>query len=110
MRPQEQRAEPRMSVSRRGTLKSGEIWFPCLVQDMSKKGFFLVSNRAHRVGQSLDLRFALYPEKNLECKVEVRHVNEMGVGAQIVEIDQKGIDLCQLYLQEQYAERLNRSG
>ena len=109
MRTQEQRAEPRVSVSRRATMKSGEIWFPCLVQDMSKKGFFLVSNREHKVGQSLNLRCALYPEKNLECKVEVRHVNETGVGAQIVEIDQKGIDLCQLYLQEQYAERFNRS-
>ena len=84
------------------------MWFPCLVQDMSKKGFFLVSNREHTVGQSLYLRCALYPEKNLECRVEVRHVNEMGVGAQIVEIDQKGIDLCQVYLQEQYAERFNR--
>ena len=110
MRMQEQRAEPRMSVSRRAQLKSGELWFPCLVQDMSKKGFFLVSSREHKVGQSLDLRCALYPEKNLECKVEVKHVNEMGVGAQIVQIDQKGLDLCQLYLQEQYAERLNRSG
>ena len=110
MRTQEQRAEPRVSISRRGTLKSNEIWFPCLVQEMSKKGFFLVSNRAYTVGQSLDLRCALYPEKHLQCKVEVRHVNEMGVGAQIVEIDQKGIDLCQLYLQEQYAERFNRPG
>lgn len=110
MRTQEQRTEPRVAISRRGTLKSGEIWFPCLVQEISKKGFFLVSSREHTVGQSMELRCALYPEKNLECKVEVRHVNEMGVGAQIVEIDQKGIDLCQLYLQEQYSDRLNRSG
>ena len=49
-------------------------------------------------------------EKNLECKLEVRHVNETGIGARIVAIDQKGSDLCQLYLQEQYADRLNRSG
>ena len=110
MRTQEQRAEPRVPISRRGTLKSGEIWFPCLVQDMSKKGFFLVSSREHQVGQSLEFRCALFPEKHLECKVEVKHVNEMGVGAQIVQIDQKGIDLCQLYLQEQYADRLNKSG
>ena len=110
MRTQEQRAEPRVSVSRRGTLKSGETWFPCLVQDMSKKGFFLVSSRPHAVGQAMEFRCALFPEKHLECKVEVRHVNDMGVGAQIVEIDQKGIDLCQLYLQEQYADHLNKSG
>lgn len=110
MRAREQRSEPRLAVSRRGTLKSGELWFPCLVQDMSKLGFFLVTSREHSVGQSLDLRCALYPEKHLECKVEVRHVNDMGVGTKIVEIDQKGIDLCQLYLQEQYADRLNKSG
>ena len=110
MRTQEQRAEPRIPVSRRGTLKSGEIWFPCLVQDMSKKGFFLVSNRPHAVGQAIDLRCALFPERHLECKVEVRHVNDMGVGAKSVEIDQKSLDLCTLYLQEQYADRLNKSG
>ena len=99
-----------MPISNRGTVKAGEIWWPCLVQDMSKKGFFLVSNREYHVGQSLDLRFALFPEKHLECTVEVKHVNETGVGAEIVEIDQRGMDLCQLYLQEQYADRLNKSG
>ena len=110
MRTNEQRAEPRISVSRRGTLKSGEIWFPCLVQDMSKKGFFLVSSREHSVGQSLEFRCAFFPEKHLECKLEVRHVNEMGVGAKITEIDPKGLELCQLVLQEEYADRLNKSG
>lgn len=110
MRTPEQRTEPRFAISCRGTLKSGEVSFPCLVQEMSKKGFFLVSSRAHTVGQSLDLRCALYPEKNFECKLEVMHVNEAGIGTRIVAIDQKGSDLCQLYLQEQYADRLNRSG
>jgi hypothetical protein len=110
MQTQELRSEPRIPISQRGTLKSGEVWYPCLVQDMSKKGFFIVSSRNHSVGQALDFRCAFFPEKHLECKVEVRHVNDDGVGTKIVQIDQKGIDLCQLFLQEQFSDKLNRSG
>ena len=110
MRTQEMRAETRIPVSQRGTLTAGDAWYPCLVQDMTTKGFFIVSSREHAVGQALGFRCAFSPEKLLECKVEVRHVNDTGMGAKIVEIDEKGANLCQLYLQEQYADKLNRSG
>jgi len=32
------------------------------------------------------------------------------VGTKIVEIDERGSKLCQLYLQEQFSVRLNKSG
>ena len=110
MRTQEMRAETRIPVSQRGTLNAAGMSYPCLVQDMSTKGFFIVSSREHSVGQALGFRCAFSPEKLLECKLEVRHVSDMGVGAKIVEIDEKGVNLCRLYLQEQYADKLNRSG
>jgi hypothetical protein len=109
MRTQELRAERRFPVSLRGTLNAGEAPFPCLVENMSEKGFFIVSGREHSVGQSLDFRCALFPEKFLECKLEVRHVSDDGVGTKIVNIDRKSTDLCHLYLQEQYADRFTRS-
>ena len=77
---------------------------------MSTKGFFIVSSRDHAVGQSLAFRCTFAPEKSLECKVEVRHVNDVGMGAKIIDIDERGANLCQVFLQEQYADQLNRSG
>ena len=104
------RSEPRISVSHRATLNAGEAWYPCLIQDMSTKGFFIVSSRDHEVGQSLGFRCSFAPEKSLECKLEVRHVNDMGMGAKITDIDEKGATLCRVFLEEQYADQLNRSG
>ncbi len=110
MRNRELRGEARISVRQRGTLKAEIDWFPCLIQDMSGSGFLVLCSREVVVGQVLDFRCELFPGKRLECKIEVRHVSDAGVGTRVVEIDQRGADLCQLYLQEQYSERLNRSG
>jgi hypothetical protein len=91
-------------------LKAEIDWFPCLIQDMSGSGFLVLCSREVVVGQVLDFRCELFPGKRLECKIEVRHVSDAGVGTKIVDIDPRGADLCQLYLQEQYSEKLNRSG
>jgi len=110
MRPKELRAEARILVRQRGTLNAGEEWFPCLIHDMSGIGFLIICTRELAVGQVLDFRCELFPAKRVECKIEVRHVGDAGVGTKIIEIDPRGADLCQLFLQEQYSEKLNRSG
>jgi hypothetical protein len=70
----------------------------------------LVCNGQLAVGQKLDLRCELYPNRLLECKVEIRHTDETGIGTRIVEIDKKSVRLCQLYLQEHYSDHLNKGG
>lgn len=110
MRTRELRGEARVLVRQRGTLNAGEEWFPCLIYDMSGSGFLIMCNRDLAVGQALDFRCELYPGKRLECKIEVRHVGDAGVGTRIIDIDPRGANLCQLYLQEQYSDKLNRSG
>ena len=110
MKTRNLRAEARIAASQRAELNSGDAWFPCRVLDMSDNGFLLVCNKALAVGQILDLRCELYPEKLLECKVEIRHADETGIGTRIVEIDRKSIGLCQLFLQEHYSDKLNQSG
>jgi hypothetical protein len=103
------RAETRIAVSQRAEVNFGDGWFPCRVLDMSDHGFLLVCNKALAVGRTLDLRCELYPEKLLECKVEVRHSDGTGIGTRIVEIDKKSISLFQLFLQEHYSNTLNKS-
>ena len=108
MKQAELRGELRISVTRRGSLTSGEERFPCVVQDMSDSGFLLMCPRALEVGQDLDFRCELFPGQVLECRIQVMHVSEAGVGTKITEIDKRGIRLCQLFLQEHYSHRQTR--
>ncbi len=102
MKKSERRAELRIAVSQRGTLNFGEPeWFPCMVLDVSDHGFLIVCTKTPSVGQLLEFRCEFFPQKTLECKIEVRHATESGVGTRIVEIDNKGAVLLQSYLQEQ---------
>ena len=94
----------------RAELISGDAWFPCRLLDISDEGFLLVCNKTLAVGQILGLRFELYPGKFVECKLEIRYAKETGIGTKIVEIDEKSVDLRQLFLQEHYSDKLNKSG
>jgi hypothetical protein len=109
MSTRELRAEARVSITRRGKVKSGDDWFPCMVLDISDSGFQIVCNEVHPVGRVLEFKCELYPGQVLECKIVVRHASEEGIGTKIVEIDKKSAGLCQLYLQEHYSHKLNRS-
>lgn len=106
----EMRAGTRLSVNQRGSLNAGDAWFPCLIVDMSDGGILLMSNREFPVGQILTFKSELLPGKNLECKVEVVHVDDTRLGTKIIEIDKNGLNLCQAYLEEQYAVRLAKLG
>ena len=98
----------RVPVSQKGTLSSGgSLWFPCLIVDMSDSGILMMSNREIPVGQVLDYRCELFPGKFLECKLEVMHVDDTRLGTKIVEIDENGMSLCKLFLEEQYAHKLD---
>jgi len=107
MKGRDLRAEARISVRERGSLNSGEAWFPCMVQDMSDSGFQILCSKELSVGQVLDFRCELFPEKTLNCKIEIRHISRSGMGTKITEIDKRGTSLLQLYLQEQYSLKLN---
>jgi hypothetical protein len=104
------RAEVRIPVRHRGKLKSGKDWFPCLIENMGETGIMIMSNRVFPVGQVLEFRCELFPGKFLNCKLEIMHVNDTSVGTKIIEIDKWGSRLCQLYVQEHYADKLNTFG
>ena len=108
MTTRELRAEGRIPVSLRGKLNSGEDWFPCMVVDMSNRGFLILCSKQLAIGQVLHFRCELFPGKILDCKIEIRHFSEEGVGTKITEIDEKGFSLYQLYLDERYSDKLTR--
>ena len=110
MRAKDLRAYARVLVSHRGTLNSGDDWFPCLIVNMSENGIMMLSNRDLPVGQFLEFRCELFPGQFLECKLEVIHVSDSGLGTKIIKIDKRGTSLYELFLQEQYADKLNTFG
>ena len=112
MKGRELRAEARIPVREKGLLNTilvdtRDAWFPCMVQDMSDNGFLLLCTKELSVGQALGFRCELFPEKTLDCKIEVRHSSLAGMGTKVTEIDRRGSSLVQLYLQEQYSLKLN---
>ena len=117
MRGRELRAEARIAVKEKGSVKgdaltaaslsSGEDWFPCVVQNMSDSGFLILCSKEISVGQVLEFRCQLFPENTLNCKIEVRHVSPHGTGTKVVEIGDRGANLIKLYLEEQYSLKLN---
>lgn len=97
------RAEPRVSVSCRGTLRLGGSSAPCFIQNMCSRGFLIRSSKELPVGKVLQLRCELDPERTVECTVEVRHVNRDCLGARVIDISDDGRILCKRFLEEQHA-------
>lgn len=108
MKDTELRAELRVAVTRRGALTAGGESFPCVVQDMSDSGFLLMCTRPLIIGQTLQFRCELFPDQILECMIEVVHIGESGVGTKIIEIDESGAKLVQLFLQEHFTHSVKR--
>ncbi len=84
----------------RGTLGDPSAWFPCLIQDFSSKGFQIMCATEFEIGDILELKCELYPERFLQCKVEVRHVADMCLGTKIVEISDAELTLCRQFIDE----------
>jgi len=109
MKNTELRAELRIEVTRRGALTAGGAeGFPCVVQDMSDSGMLIMCTRPLIVGQTLQFKCDLFPDKTLECVIEVVHISEDGVGTKIIEIDEPGMKLIQLFLQEHFTDKVKR--
>lgn len=108
MKNTELRAELRAAVTRRGALTAGTESFPCVVQDMSDNGLLLMCTRPLIVGQTLHFKCDLFPDKALKCVIEVVHTNDDGVGTKIIEIDDQGAALIQLFLQEHFSDKVKR--
>ena len=102
------RSEKRIAEGRRGTLTAYAASTPCVIQDMSTKGFLIMSTKPFNVGDVVQLKTELYPGQVLTCDLEVRHVTDEGccLGTRIVEISPAASNLCRQFIEEHYAERL----
>jgi PilZ domain len=104
----ELRAEIRVPITHRGTLGAPSPPFPCLIQDFSTKGFLIMCATKVKVGDILELKCELYPERFLQCQIEVRHIDNDCIGTRIVDVSDAGLKLCRQFIDEHYS--LNRFG
>lgn len=101
MKTPELRAEVRVPITHRGLLGAPTASHPCLIQDFSSKGLLIMSSVKARPGDRLELKCELYPERFLQCKVEVRHIHDDCLGTKIVEVSDAGLALCRQFIDEQ---------
>lgn len=106
MKKLELRAEVRVPITHRGTLISPSMPIPCLIQEFSTKGFLIMCTSKFQVGDILELKCELYPERFLQCKIEVRHINDDCLGTKIVEASDAALMLCRQFIEEHFS--LNR--
>jgi len=100
------RGEPRLPHARRATLTFNGVSSAGLIQDVSMKGFLIMSTKKFDVGDVLDLRSELYKGQFLECRIEVRHVMpDDCMGTRIVEISEPAERLCRQFIEEHYADK-----
>lgn len=108
MRKGEMRTEARIAIARKGALHSGGDSFPCVLQNMSDNGFLFLCTRPLKIGQPLQLRCELFPDRVLQCALKVVHSGNGEVGGRIIAIDEDNAKLLHIFLEEQYVGKLGR--
>ena len=91
------RSEPRLADSKKGVLSNKEVWSPCLIQNISSKGFMIlcdyksaVGDLPPNVGEVLNLKWFSHDDEVAYCRIEVRHITDGYFGAIVLEKSELG--------------------
>ena len=105
----ELRSESRDPITCKAQLQYQGGWVPVLIQDMSSRGFGIMSTRPFAVGELSELRCEPFPGKEFQCQVEVRHCSEEHMGVLIREMNDTGRRLCMQLMQDYHSDRKMRN-
>ena len=92
----------RFHVSRKGELRVDERRFNGLIQNISQKGMFVISNYDVEVGMELWIKVELEPGLPFEGKLKVRHFDDGSFGAEIIEADPQSRSNWERFLETHY--------
>jgi PilZ domain-containing protein len=92
----------RFPVSRKSELRLDEHRFKGLIQNISEKGVFVVSNYDLEVGMEIWIKVELAPGLPFEGKLRVRHFDEGRFGAEIIEADPQSRSNWKQFLETNY--------
>ena len=65
-----------------------------LIENMSTQGFLIMSNGRACCRRGHGTECELYPERILQCSIEVTHVTDSCMGTKIVQISGYAANLC----------------
>ena len=105
-RPSERRAEQRVDVDLTGTLTFGETSSVCSIRNICSRGFLIEAKTGLPRGQVVQLTVRLYPDKLVNCTVEIKHVNAQRLGAMVLDMPDGDQVVCRQFIAEQRALRL----
>ncbi len=93
------RAQVRIAISPRSQDMPGP-WHPCLIEDLSTKGFRIFCTLKVQIEDIMDLTCELYPERIFNCKIEARHISNDCIGTRIAEVSNFALRMCQQFIDE----------
>jgi hypothetical protein len=96
--------DTRFPYSRRGELNDKGTRFPCLIQDISVKGLFIICARNPVVGQELGVKFELTPGHIHQCQIRVQHIDNGCFGAEITNAGEHEDQVFQQFIQKRFKE------
>ena len=92
----------RFQVRRKSELRLDERRFNGLIQNISDKGLFVVTDYDVEVGMQIWIRVELEPGLPFEGRIKVRHFNDGCFGAEIIEADPQSRRNWQQFLEKHY--------
>jgi hypothetical protein len=94
----------RFPHNRRGELSYNGTHFPCLIQDISVRGIFIICARDPEVGQEFEVKFELTAEHLHQCEIRVQHIEGGCFGAEIIGVREQESKMFQHYVEKRFRE------
>jgi hypothetical protein len=94
----------RISHSRRGELTYKDTRFPCLIQDISVGGLFIISARDAEIGQEMQVMFDLTPGHFYRATIRVEHVDNGCFGAAIIGAEPQDAETFRQFVEKRFKE------
>ena len=60
--------------------------YPCLVEDISQRGLYLVASAPVKIGDRMRIDLHISEDARFSCVIEIRQVTPEGLGAEVVDI------------------------
>jgi len=98
------REEFRIPLRRNGWLSSSDTWVPCIIENVSAQGFLIMSNTTFPAGAVVVLKCELFPQRFLQCRIQVVHITDTCMGVKIIEMNGYAFAIFREFFEEYYAK------
>lgn len=87
----------------RGSIEYLGSSYPCLVEDISPRGLYLVCGVPANIGDRMSVDLRISQDARFSCTIEIRQVTSDGLGAEIVDIADADAGVLTGRIEEHYS-------